>query len=115
MSFRARAVIRLGAMRHNLNVIRNAAPGAKVMAVIKANAYGHGLLTAAKALAEADAYAVAVNVQFSRHADRLARVADPLEATVATAARLPTPQSAHIKLAVVLKTQIARSHVRTVI
>ena len=42
MTFGARALIRLGALKKNLAVIRDAAPDAKVMAVIKANAYGHG-------------------------------------------------------------------------
>ncbi len=48
-----------GALRHNLQVIRRLAPKSRVMAVIKANAYGHGLVIAARALAAADAFAVA--------------------------------------------------------
>jgi alanine racemase len=48
-----------GALRHNLQVIRRLAPKSRVMAVIKANAYGHGLVAAAKALDAADAFAVA--------------------------------------------------------
>ncbi len=59
MSFGARALIRLRALRHNLDVIRKAAPGAKVMAVIKANAYGHGLEAVARELGDADSLAVA--------------------------------------------------------
>lgn len=59
MSFGARALIRLGALQHNLSVIRAAAPDSKVMAVIKANAYGHGMLAVAKALGDVDALAVA--------------------------------------------------------
>ena len=59
MSFGARAVIRLAALRHNLSVIRDAAPDARVMAVVKANAYGHGLLPVAQNLEDADAFAVA--------------------------------------------------------
>ena len=59
MSFGARALIRLGALQHNLDVIRAAAPGAKVMAVIKANAYGHGMVAVAKSLPDVDAFAVA--------------------------------------------------------
>ena len=59
MSFGARALIRLGALKHNLRVIRDAAPEARVMAVIKANAYGHGMLTAAQHLSDADSFAVA--------------------------------------------------------
>ena len=59
MSFGARALIRLGALKHNLKVIRAKAPGARVMAVVKANAYGHGLLGIAGALTDADSLAVA--------------------------------------------------------
>jgi alanine racemase len=47
------------ALRHNLALVRSHAPHAKVMAVIKANAYGHGLLRVVSALADADAFAVA--------------------------------------------------------
>ena len=54
----ARAVIDLGALRHNLARARQAAPGARVMAVIKAEGYGHGMLRAARALDGADAFAV---------------------------------------------------------
>lgn len=59
MSFGARALIRLGALRHNLEVLQSVAPGARVMAVIKANAYGHGLVPVAKHLEAADSLAVA--------------------------------------------------------
>jgi alanine racemase len=59
VSFGARALIRLGALEHNLEVIRAAAPGAKVMAVIKANAYGHGMVPVAQHLSHVDAFAVA--------------------------------------------------------
>lgn len=31
------------ALRHNLAIVRQAAPGARVWSVVKANAYGHGL------------------------------------------------------------------------
>ena len=59
MSFGARALIRLGALKHNFNTIRSAAPDARIMAVIKANAYGHGMVAVAKSLPEVDAFAVA--------------------------------------------------------
>lgn len=59
MTFGARALIRLGALKHNLDVIRRAAPGAKIMAVIKANAYGHGMEAVAETLDDVDAFAVA--------------------------------------------------------
>jgi alanine racemase len=53
------ATIDTGALRHNLEVVRQRAPRSRVMAVIKANAYGHGLVTVARALESADAFAVA--------------------------------------------------------
>jgi len=52
------ARIDTAALAHNLGAARAAAPKAKVMAVIKANAYGHGLLRAARALRSADGFAV---------------------------------------------------------
>lgn len=59
MAFVPTARIDLDALRHNLAVARAAAPGRKVMAVVKANAYGHGLVRVAQALGDADALAVA--------------------------------------------------------
>ena len=59
MSFGARAVIRPDALRHNFSVIQQAVPGSRVMAVVKANAYGHGLCTVADSLSNADSFAVA--------------------------------------------------------
>lgn len=54
-----RALIDTRALRHNLKTLRERSGGARVMAVVKANAYGHGLIPTALALAEADAFAVA--------------------------------------------------------
>lgn len=45
-----RAVIDLDALRHNLQVTRRVAPYSKVLAVIKADAYGHGAVVCAEAL-----------------------------------------------------------------
>jgi alanine racemase len=53
-----RATISSGALRHNLAVARRHAGDAKLWAVIKANAYGHGLVRAAQALADADGFAM---------------------------------------------------------
>src|SRR3569623_1238474 len=52
------ARISIGAMAHNLRVARSHAGAARVFAVVKANAYGHGLSRARRALAAADGYAV---------------------------------------------------------
>lgn len=59
MNRAARATIDTAALRANLSAARDAAGGARVMAVIKANAYGHGIVPTARALAGADAFAVA--------------------------------------------------------
>ncbi len=55
----AYAELDLGALEHNLAFLRARAPGAKVMAVVKANAYGHGLVRVATHLPDVDAFAVA--------------------------------------------------------
>ena len=55
----AYAVLDLDAAAHNLQIVRHYAPDAKIMAVIKANGYGHGLLRIADALQQVDAFAVA--------------------------------------------------------
>ncbi len=54
-----RACIDLSALQHNLSLAGQAAPASRVMAVIKANAYGHGAVPVARALKQADAFAVA--------------------------------------------------------
>jgi len=51
--------IDLKALQHNLKQVKSFAPNSKIFAVIKANAYGHGVVEAANALHEADAFAVA--------------------------------------------------------
>jgi len=53
------AHIDLDALQHNLKKVREYAPKTNVLAMIKANGYGHGLLTVASALDEADALGVA--------------------------------------------------------
>ena len=53
------ATIDTGALNHNLERVRHWAPRSRVMAVIKANAFGHGLIAVARALEAADAFAVA--------------------------------------------------------
>ncbi|WP_455234652.1 alanine racemase [Thiogranum longum] len=55
----ARARIDLQALAHNFSVARSAARDSRIMAVVKADAYGHGLVAVARALGRADAFAVA--------------------------------------------------------
>ena len=52
------ATIDSAALRHNLGIVRRHAPRSRVLAVIKADAYGHGLLRAAAALSQADGFAL---------------------------------------------------------
>lgn len=59
MTRAAEALIDLSALAHNLARARQAAPGSRTMAVVKANGYGHGVERAAGALRAADAFAVA--------------------------------------------------------
>lgn len=59
MSSHPIAYIDLAALRHNLMRVKQLAPKSKVMSVIKANAYGHGMVNVARALQESDAFAVA--------------------------------------------------------
>ncbi|MFK8050210.1 MAG: alanine racemase [Halioglobus sp.] len=56
----AKARLDLGALRHNVSHARSLAPDSKLMAVVKANAYGHGAVIIAEALESiVDALAVA--------------------------------------------------------
>ena len=52
------ATIDIGAMRANLATARAHAPGAKAWAVVKADAYGHGLANGVRAFADADGLAL---------------------------------------------------------
>ena len=55
----ARASINHDALVHNFNRVKQLAPNSRIMAVIKADAYGHGMIQAAKTLQQADGFAVA--------------------------------------------------------
>ncbi|ABV35374.1 Alanine racemase [Shewanella sediminis HAW-EB3] len=54
-----RAEISSKALQNNLARLREIAPGSKVMAVVKANGYGHGLLNVAHCLDNADGFGLA--------------------------------------------------------
>lgn len=59
MSRAAFATIHLASLKHNLRRVREIGGGGKLMAVVKADGYGHGLERVARALASADAFGVA--------------------------------------------------------
>jgi alanine racemase len=77
------ATIHLGALRHNLALIKQRAAPARVMAVVKADAYGHGLERVARALdADAEAFAVAalgdgLRLRAAGHRQRIAVLSGP--------------------------------------
>ena len=52
-----RADISLSALRHNYALAKSLAPNSRVLAVVKANAYGHGLARVTRALKDADGFA----------------------------------------------------------
>ncbi|MFJ5914433.1 alanine racemase [Streptomyces ardesiacus] len=54
-ALRARAEIDLADLRANVRALRERAPGAALMAVVKADAYGHGAIPCARAAVEAGA------------------------------------------------------------
>ncbi len=53
------AQVSQSALRHNLQQVRKFAPHSKIIAMVKANAYGHGLTKVAKTLMDCDALGVA--------------------------------------------------------
>jgi alanine racemase len=59
MSRPAKVVISLSALRHNFSRIRTLAPDSRIMAIVKADAYGHGIAHIAQSLEDADAFGVA--------------------------------------------------------
>src|SRR3970040_1696726 len=59
MSRPTSATIHTDALRHTLGQVRARAPHSRVMAVVKADGYGHGLERVARALGGADAFGVA--------------------------------------------------------
>ena len=52
-------VIDVAALRHNVRVLRQQAGAAKLVAVVKADAYGHGVANVLPALTDVDGFAVA--------------------------------------------------------
>ncbi len=82
MARSAVATIHLDALRANLAHIRALAQGAKVMAVVKADAYGHGLERCARAFADADAFGVAsiadgLRLRAAGHRNRIVVLSGP--------------------------------------
>jgi alanine racemase len=84
MSRTALATIHLDALRRNLARVRELSKGAKVMAVVKADGYGHGLERVARALGDADALGVAalgdgLRLRAAGHKQRIVVLSGPDE------------------------------------
>jgi alanine racemase len=53
-----KATISQSALQHNLAIVKNHTPQSRIMAVVKANGYGHGLMNVVHGLSDADGFAV---------------------------------------------------------
>jgi alanine racemase len=92
------AQVNLAALRANLARVRERAPGAQVLAVVKANAYGHGLARVLPALDAADGLALveldaAIALRAAHYARRILLLEgffDPAELPEFSARRLAT-------------------------
>ena len=85
------AAVDLAAIRHNLGVLRAAAPGVLQLATVKANAYGHGLLPVARAALDGGAdwlgvaqLAEAFTLRRGRDETGIARAEAPILAWIST-------------------------------
>lgn len=59
MSRPTKITIDLNALRHNFGCVRSLTGGSSIIAMVKSNGYGHGLVRVAEALPETDAFGVA--------------------------------------------------------
>jgi len=59
MTYPTKVHIDINALKHNFKRVRELAPKSKIMVMVKANAYGHGITEVAQALCDADAFGVA--------------------------------------------------------
>lgn len=92
----------LGAVRHNVRELKRRAPRSRLMAVVKADAYGHGAVEVARAVREVGADAFAVVTMEEGAALRRAGITEPvlvftdlLPDRLASAARLGLAVTAH--------------------
>ncbi len=57
--WRSRAIINSSALQNNLQCVRNYSPNSKVLAMVKSNGYGHGVVNVVNALVSSDGFGVA--------------------------------------------------------
>lgn len=115
------ATIHLGALRHNLARLKVLAAPSQVMAVVKADAYGHGLERVARALGgEAEAFAVAalgdgLRLRAAGHRQRIVVLSGPDQAgDIAEMQRLGLDAAIHhdAQLAWLAEAVPTRGHLR---
>jgi alanine racemase len=116
------ATIHLGALRHNLARLKTLVAPAKVMAVVKADAYGHGLERVARAMdSEAEAFAVAalgdgLRLRAAGHRQRIVVLSGPDNARdIAEMQRLQLDAAIHhdAQLQWLAQADTARGRLRT--
>ena len=66
------ATIHTAALRHNLERVRQSVPDARIWAIVKANAYGHGIERVFEGLRGADGFALLDLAEAARACFRLA-------------------------------------------
>ena len=72
------AEVDLGAIRHNVKYLRSLAPHSQMMAVVKANAYGHGAVPVARAAVAAGATWLGVAILEEALELRQADITEPI-------------------------------------
>ena len=91
-----KAFINQASLQHNLAIVRELAPHSKIMSVVKANGYGHGLINVAQGLSASDGFAVlaldeAIDLRehgFEQDILLLEGVFEPYEISIAAKMRL---------------------------
>lgn len=99
---RVTATINLAAIRHNLGIVRKLAPKSRVMAAVKADAYGHGAVPVARALDAAGVDALAVACMEEALQLRQAHVQAPLALLEGIISAEEAAQAAYERLQVVV-------------
>ena len=96
----SRVVIDKKALKHNLQRVREHAPNSKVMAIIKADAYGHGLVRVAKTLTDIDAFGVACLEEAEQL--RVAKITNPIVLLEGPHKAIDLPRIEQLQLDVVI-------------
>jgi alanine racemase len=100
--------IDLAAVRHNVALLRAAAPGAELMAVVKADGYGHGMVPVARAALQAGASQLGVCTLGEALGLRAAGITAPVLAWLVTPGEpLPEAVAAEIDLSASNLAQLA--------